>query len=252
MNPLPPIIHESWHEYLQSLFDDPKMQMLKDNISKKMFYPPSELVFRVFKMPIDAIKVVIIGQDPYPQVGQAIGLAFAVNATTSTPKTLQVVLGEVLENTKGKPRDMNINEPRWRTLQHWVDQGVFLLNAALTVEANNSGSHANFWIWFTRLVVDVISHHHNTVWLLWGSKAQSFESYIYNKNVVGNIKIIKETDSSTIATIDIGKLDSNFVLKAPHPVAETYNDTNPKFTGCNHFNICNKILKLKGQTEINW
>lgn len=249
MNQLPPTIHESWHEYLQPLFDDPKMQMIKDTIVKKPYYPSADLVFRVFRMPISEIKIVIIGQDPYPQTGQAIGLAFAVPENVGMPPTLNVIKNEIY-TSKAKSAikyENNIMvttiETPWRTLQHWVDQGVFLLNSALTVEAKNSGSHLGIWLWFTRQIVDIVSKHHTSIWMLWGAKAQSFESYIDKKAHYSTAQPQKYLDLP---------LNNNYILKAPHPVAETYNASNPKFTGCNHFNLCNEILQLQGKTQINW
>lgn len=242
MQNLPPVIHKSWHEYLEPLFEDLKMGMIKDICSKVTFYPKSHDVFRVFSMPIDNIKVVILAQDPYIHANQAIGYALAVPETTPVPPSLKVISGEIRRSeAKQDPKGR-------RNLHHWVSQGVFLLNTALTVEEGKSNSHSDYWIWFTRQVMDIISTHHNSIWMLWGAKAQGFESYIYNRVLY---KGFTENGYSNDG-VGIHAINGNFILKAPHPVAETYNETNPKFTGCNHFNLCNEILKLKGEKEINW
>lgn len=234
MSQLPPTIHESWHEYLQPLFDDVKMQMIKDTLVFP-YYPSPDLVFRVFRMPIDKIKVVILGQDPYPN-GEAIGVAFGVAKTTPVPASLRIILKEIIRS------EALMGEDSDRTLQAWIQQGVFLLNTALTVEARNSGSHVEIWRWWTRQIVAIISKVNPCVWLLWGSKAQMFKSYISNYYTQSHQIIIDSTN-----------IEANWVLECPHPAAESYNpDTPYKFTGCNHFNLCNEILKEKGLETIKW
>lgn len=237
MNPLPPIIHESWHKILQPLFDDPKMELLKEAISQAPFYPSPNEVFRVFSMPIDKIKVVILGQDPYPN-GEAIGLAFAIKEGTPTPASLKIIRKEVETSGTLLCLSQNTTGRTWSELQHWIDQGVFLLNTALTVQVGVSGSHMGYWQWFIRDVIKAISEKAKPMWMLWGSKAQAFKSYIDKHDTyrgrVDNISAL------------------NLVLEAPHPAAEKYSTTNKKFTGCNHFNICNEILTLKSEAPINW
>jgi len=253
MNQIPPQIHESWNKYLQPLFDNPKMQMIKETI-KGGYYPSVENVFRVFSMPIGDIKVVICGMDPYPN-GEGIGLAFAVNMGTKIPPSLKIIKEEVnrtesrmsffMRNTVDENFHINReNQDQWRTLQHWVDQGVFLLNTALTVEPKNSGSHIGYWLWFTRVVIETISIVAKPVWLLWGNKAQSFKSNIHNFiEFKGNIT--KDIIGDSVSN------QTNYILTAPHPAAEKYSNKD-KFTGSNHFNLCNEILKLKGEKLINW
>jgi uracil-DNA glycosylase len=247
MEQIPPIIHESWHPFLQELFDDEKMLMLKDDIlPRAKFYPQSKNIFRVFSMPFDQIKVVILGQDPYPQEGQANGLAFAVNPTSGMPKSLQIIKNEVFQNmgisTEGAAMDYATKHPDWRTLKHWHNQGVFLLNTALTVGANDAGSHLNYWNWFTREVIHKISNNNKCVWLLWGGKAHGFMDYI-NKKILLN----KEDKIPS----NIGNF--NVVLKTYHPAAEAYDPTRKeKFTGCNHFHLTNKILDQMGKKMIDW
>ena len=238
MSKIPQTIQESWHEHLQPLFDDPKMEMIKTICSKHPYYPSPELVFRVFRMPLDKIKVVILGQDPYPQPNQAIGLAFAVSKDCPIPASLRIIMEEVLISEFGKNTD--------RTLQNWVNQGVFLLNTALTVQSGQAGSHSDYWIWFTRKVVEIISKEAKPVWLLWGSKAKTFGSYISNA--------IYRKDDNSLESISSEINDKmNFVLEASHPAAQAYDKfTIYKFSGCNHFRLCNKILEFKNQTKINW
>lgn len=226
--PLPPTIHQSWHEHLQFLFDDPKMNMIKNQLLPNChFYPEKHQIFRVFEMPITVIRVVILGQDPYPN-GQATGLAFGARITdyNKLPPSLKIIQKEV-ENSNALQFFKKNEGISWQTLEHWHRQGVFLLNTALTVEHNNAGSHLGQWQWFTREVIKIISTVQPCIWMLWGTKAQGFKDYI---------------------TKGVG----NNVLFANHPAAEAYPNSEYKFTGCNHFILTNDILKTKNQSSIKW
>ena len=234
---LPSIIHESWHEYLQPLFEDKKMEIMnRDIIPRTPFCPNSEDVFKVFRMPMQEIKVVILGQDPYIN-GEATGLAFAVKGGYKITPSLQIIKGEV---SRSYP-DTKFQES-WQSLFHWEAQGVFLLNAALTVAFRDSGSHMGIWQWFTREVIKIIGLQVKPVWVLWGSKAKAFKDYIPNKVNIG-------TDTSTVTST---AHELNFILEGNHPAAEAYPDSKYKFSGCNHFKLCNSLLKIKGNTIINW
>lgn len=240
---IPMSVHSSWHEYLQPLFDDVKMMKLKYKILPSIdYYPARDSIFKVFSMPIDQIKVCIIGQDPYPN-GEAIGLSFAVPSTVKIPPSLQVVAREIeLSGLKTGFFDSDI--PEWRTLEHWTKQGVFLLNSALTVEAFKSSSHLNYWQWFTKEVIKIISRVAKPVWMLWGVKAQGFSHFIEGGEIMK-----KDVDIE----LNMGSLN-NLILTASHPAAEFYKDSRSKatFKGCNHFQMCNKILEMKKEKIINW
>lgn len=249
---IPKIIHESWHEYLQPLFDEPKMGMIIETINAAPFHPKKADVFRVFSMPIDQIKVVILGQDPYPN-GEATGLAFGVRPDKNTPTSLKIIKNEVMNTLYDKNHDTmfsTVSYPslvEWKTLEHWHNQGVFLLNTALTVKDKSASSHLMIWQWFTRRVVDIISEKQPSVWLLWGVKAQGYKSYINELITIKN-----NSDDAGMFTQAL-EVSTNYVLEAPHPAAEAYDpDRTPRFTGCDHFSLCNKILKIKGQEPIKW
>jgi len=176
-----------------------------------------------------------VGQDPYPN-GEATGLAFGVRTSSPMPASLKIINKE-LRRTGFQPDTLY-----WRTLEHWEKQGVFLLNLSLTVEAKRAGSHMGFWYWFAREVIQVISIQQKPVWMLWGAKAQSFKDHIQKPKVIY---------ASQWEADDLAK--SNVVLEAPHPAAELYSDQKTKqFSGCDHFNLCNQILEIKGQQIINW
>ena len=178
MEKIPDIIHPSWHTYLQPLFDDKKMILIKNHILPKCkFYPEIDQIFRVFSMPIEEIKVVIIGQEPYVN-GTSTGYSFAVNARTPIPKSLKTIQTEIINSLVERDPDVSIESPEWKTLEHWVKQGVFMYNTALTVEVGNPTSHIGQWQWFTREVIKVISKEIRPVWLLWGSKAKSFKDLL--------------------------------------------------------------------------
>lgn len=238
MEKIPDIIHESWHKYLQPLFDDDKMKMIRDEIlAHCYFYPAPSNIFRVFSMPMEDIKVVILGQDPYPN-GEANGLAFAVEEETPIPKSLSIIFKEVIK-AETPTEFVEVLKTKDRTLMNWFNQGVFLLNTALTVEEKNASSHLGIWQWFTREVVKIISEHQPCVWLLWGAKAQSYKEYIVNRGYR------HDADNDP---------NGNFILEAPHPAAELYPGGTKKttFTGCNHFILCNEILELQNKQKINF
>lgn len=238
---IPAPIHKSWHSHLQPLFDDKKMQMLKDEvIPKSRFFPEPHNIFRVFSMPLEDIKVVVLGQDPYPN-GEAVGLAFAVNLHCNMPTSLKHIQREVKVDYPEKNFAAN-----WRTLQHWHEQGVFLLNTALTVEAKNAGSHLGQWQWFTREVIKIISTNNPCMWLLWGAKAKAFKDYIHSNRIIKEGTIVPEN------MIKYTTSDTNFILEADHPAAESYNGGKSSFQNCHHFKFCNEILQIKGTKSINW
>jgi len=212
MNPLSKI-HSSWIPIMEILNRDEDLIQLNTQILPNCtFYPQAENIFNVFSMPVDDIKVVILGQDPYPKKGQAIGYAFAVDAQCSIPQSLNIIIKEIDDN------NLKRADRRWRTLTHWTQQGVFLLNTALTVEEGKAGSHLKYWNNFTVEVIKYISNRNKVVWLLWGKKAQAYKEFIAENNVV---------------------------LEAPHPAAETYNGGTAGFFGCKHFSKVNDILEEK-------
>lgn len=177
---------------------------------------------------------------PYPN-GEAIGLAFAVNRHSKIPASLRVIKEEIEKSSNTPTGRDRINETYWKTLTHWTEQGIFLLNAALTVARKNAGSHLGIWQWFTREVIKIISKNNTCIWMLWGAKAQDFRDFILESHPILN------------TNYDWSNLDysKNFILQAPHPAAELYGGKQ-KFSGCNHFNLCNEILKIQNKQLINW
>lgn len=204
------VVHESWFPFFSVIEQKGILDEIK-KLDPNSFYPASGSVFNVFTMPINNIRVVILGQDPYPNEGQAIGYAFAISEFTKKPFSLKIIekeIGHSVENT----------------LLHWREQGVFLLNTALTVQKRNAGSHVKLWKSFTLNVIDYITTKRSCVWLLWGRNAQEFEG-----NIILNIP--------------------QHILKASHPAAEVYGK---KFIGCKHFEKTNEILIKQGEKPINW
>lgn len=180
---------------------------------------------------------------PYPN-GEANGLAFAVEEETPIPKSLSIIFKEVIK-AETPTEFVEVLKTKDRTLMNWFNQGVFLLNTALTVEEKNASSHLGIWQWFTREVIKIISQHHPCIWLLWGAKAQSYREYIHNRA------------DYTCTVIDEGTPllhTANYIMEAPHPAAELYPGGTKKttFTGCNHFILCNEILELQNKQKINF
>lgn len=241
---IPPVVDASWHPVINDLLNDRKLVHFKNNILPQTpFYPKGpENIFKVFSTPLQDIKIVILGQDPYPN-GATNGLAFAVNQGKPIPASLEVIRQELISE---KLSVSNYTSFNWRELTHWKDQGVFLLNTALTVEANNAGSHLQYWQFFTIKIIDYIAKCNPCIWMLWGGKARGYRSY-----AIGNVGMLvnKKSDFDK----EEYKYPINFILEAPHPAAEKYNKgKGEKFTGCNHFKLANEILAHRNQSIINW
>lgn len=216
-------IEESWKEALKDEFEKPYFATLCDFVRQEYkngtVYPPAGLIFNAFNLcPINKIKVVIIGQDPYHEPGQAHGLCFSVNDGIKYPPSLQNIYKEIAS-------EYNQPMPQSGNLTRWAEQGVLLLNATLTVREHLAGSHqGKGWETFTDNVIkEVNSRCENVVFLLWGSYAQKKEAYI---------------DKS-----------KHCILKAAHPSPlSAYRG----FFGCNHFILANNYLRKSGKEEIIW
>lgn len=185
-----------------------------------VIYPPQSDVFNALTYtPLDEVKVVILGQDPYHGPNQAHGLCFSVKAGVKTPPSLKNMYKELLTDIDG------FTEPNHGTLTSWAEQGVLLLNTVLTVEQGKAHSHAKWgWETFTDKIIDVVNEHcHNVVFLLWGSHAQKKGKHIDR--------------------------EKHLVLHAPN---QSLLSANRGFLGCKHFSQTNQYLIEKGKDPINW
>ena len=218
-----PDIHFTWLEVLSSEFNAPYMHRLRDFLVKeknksKVIYPPSKKTFSSLNLsPLDTIKVVIIGQDPYHGEGQANGLAFAVEQGIDIPPSLRNIYKEI-------ELDLGKVSPNHGDLTFLAKQGVLLLNSVLTVEKGNPSSHSGKgWEKFTNKIISILNTKDDLVFMLWGNYAQKKGSII-----------------------DIKK---HRVLRAPHPSPLS---ANRGFFGCKHFSKANEFLVLKGKSPIEW
>jgi uracil-DNA glycosylase len=218
-----PVIHPSWLAELKDEFTKPYFLELKQFLleEKKMHtvYPPGKLIFSAFNhTPFDKVEVVIIGQDPYHGPGQANGLCFSVSDGIPSPPSLVNIFKEIQS-------DLGFPIPVSGNLERWADQGVMLLNAMLTVRANEPASHhGKGWEIFTDTVIHHLSERkEGLVFLLWGKFAQAKEQLI--------------------------NTSKHHILKAAHPSPfSAYNG----FMGCKHFSKTNELLKAQGKPEIDW
>lgn len=216
-------MEESWKRELKGEFDKPYFKALTDFVRQeyatKQIFPPGGQIFAAFDAcPFDKTKVVILGQDPYHDVGQAHGLSFSVPDGVPAPPSLVNIQREISDDL-GKPMAQSGN------LERWAKQGVLLLNATLTVEAHRAGSHQNRgWEEFTdEAILRLAQDKEHLVFMLWGSYAQRKGAFI-----------------------DPAK---HLVLKAPHPSPlSAYRG----FFGCKHFSKANDYLISTGQTPIEW
>jgi len=217
-------IEESWKEILKEEFDKIYFQHIisflkAEKASGKIIYPPGSLIFNAFQQtPFQKVKVVILGQDPYHNKGQAHGLSFSVPNGIPPPPSLINIFKE-LKN------DLGIQIPLNGNLEKWASQGVLLLNASLTVRQNEPGSHSKIgWLQFTDQVIQKISKEkEGIIFLLWGKFAQEKQT------------LIDET--------------KHFVLKAAHP--SPFSAANG-FFGCKHFSKTNDLLMKQQKIPIDW
>jgi uracil-DNA glycosylase len=223
-------VDKSWHDLFADLFMDSRMKSINEQLTLAPFLPTKNHILRVFEMPLQDIKVVIIGQDQYPTKAQATGIAFAVPTHIDKPRSLISI-----EKAIGKDVESTLNT--------WTQQGVFLINRALTVELGKPGSHLEFWKWFTNKVFKYISIHNPCIWLLWGNKVKEILEFIEG-DVISKKNI-------TLKSTEYNLNSKNTILTSPHPVAEFYSTNGAGFYDCDHFIRVNEILS-KQKSKIVW
>lgn len=217
-------IEESWKQHLQEEFEKPYFQQLTEQVRREcvsgVCYPPGKLIFNAFDLcPFDNVKVVIIGQDPYHEPGQAHGLSFSVQEGVQFPPSLQNIFKEISDDL-GKPIPQNGD------LSRWARQGVLLLNATLTVRAHQANSHASLgWQTFTDAAIKALAtHRSHIVYMLWGGFARS-KAYMIDKK-------------------------QNLVLESVHPSPLSANRGG--WFGQHQFSRANEYLREQGQEPIAW
>ena len=217
-------IEASWKKELAGLFDKPYFSKITAHLKtekalKSTIYPKGSLIFNAFdQTPFDKVSVVILGQDPYHNPGQAMGLSFSVPDGVKPPPSLVNIYKEL-------NKDIGMPIPTTGNLTKWAQQGVLLLNAALTVRANEPASHSKIgWMEFTDEVIKIISNQKKeVVFILWGNFAQQ-------KQIL----------------IDATK---HKILKAAHPSPLSAHNG---FFGCKHFSSANQYLTEKNRNPIDW
>lgn len=217
-------IEHTWKEQLQGEFDKPYFAQLTETVRREYqqttCYPPGKLIFNAFNLcPFDQVKVVILGQDPYHEPGQAHGLSFSVQDGVMFPPSLQNIFKEI-QNDLGTPIPYSGN------LTRWAQQGVLLLNATLTVRAHQANSHAQLgWQTFTDAAIQALARgREHIVYLLWGGNARSKARFIDSQR--------------------------NLVLQSVHPSPLSANRGG--WFGNHHFSLANQYLAQWGKEPIVW
>ena len=216
-------IEQSWKEALAGEFEKPYFASLvsflrNEKAAGKVIYPPGSQIFRAFDLtPVQNVKVVILGQDPYHGPGQAHGLSFSVPSGVPAPPSLKNIFKEI-------ETDLGVRMSGHPNLESWARQGVLLLNAVLTVRAAEAASHSRIgWQEFTDAVIKYISDNcEGVVFMLWGNFARSKSGLIDHSR--------------------------HYVLEAAHPSPLARG----AFFGCRHFSKTNKILASNGHQQIDW
>ncbi len=216
-------IHESWKQRLSSEFEKAYFieltRFVRSEYASKTIFPSPADIFRAFELcPFEKVKGVILGQDPYHGVGQANGLCFSVHPGLALPPSLQNIFKEIQSDVGGSLRTQG-------SLEDWAKQGILLLNATLTVEAHQAGSHQKKgWEPFTDAVVSVLSREkEQLVFMLWGRYAQQKGAHI--------------------------DADRHLILKAAHPSPFSAYDG---FFGSKHFSQANAYFQAHGQEPVQW
>ena len=217
-------IEPSWKQHLQQEFEKPYFQQLTQRVRQEYTttacYPPGKFIFNAFNLcPFNQVKVVIIGQDPYHEPGQAHGLSFSVMDGIPFPPSLQNIFKEIHDDTGAAI-------PFSGNLTRWAEQGVLLLNATLTVRAHQANSHATLgWQTFTDAAIRALAEHReHLVYMLWGGYARS-KAYMINKQ-------------------------KNLVLESVHPSPLSANRGG--WFGQHQFSRCNGYLEQNGIAPIQW
>ena len=222
-------LEESWKRELSDQFSQPYWhnltQFVRSEYAQQVVYPPAPQIFRALdSCPFDAVRVVIVGQDPYHGPNQACGLAFAVEQGVAQPPSLKNIRTELLRDIYGITEKQDVDAAQSLDLHFWPAQGVLLLNSVLTVRAGQAASHAGKgWEQFTDAVLAKLNQKRTSiVYMLWGNYAQKKGALIDQKR--------------------------NLVLKSGHPspLSVRY------FSKNNHFSLCNAYLQLQGLPPIMW
>ena len=216
-------IEKSWKEALGAEFEKPYFAALVQKLHRQkqageVIFPPGGQIFKAFELcPLDKVKVVILGQDPYHGYGQAMGLSFSVPQGVEAPPSLKNIFKEI-------ESDLGIRMSGSPDLRPWAEQGVLLLNSVLTVRAGQPASHSRIgWQTFTDAVIKTISDRcEGVVFLLWGNYARS-KAVLVDKS-------------------------RHHVLEAPHPSPLARG----AFFGCRHFSATNEILAAEGKSPVDW
>ena len=221
---MPVQLEPSWLAQLDGEFQQPYMQNLKaflrsEKDAGKAIFPPGDEIFNAFnRTPLDKVKVVILGQDPYHGEGQAHGLCFSVPNGVKVPPSLRNIYKEI-------NAEFGYPIPAHGNLDAWAERGVLLLNSVLSVESGRAASHqGQGWETFTDRVIDTVNQQRQgVVFMLWGSYAQRKGAYIDTQR--------------------------HCVLKAPHPSPLS---AHRGFFGCGHFKACNDYLVERGEAPVDW
>jgi uracil-DNA glycosylase len=216
-------IEAGWKAALAAEFEQPYFEAIaaflrSEKAAGKVIYPPGSLIFNAFdSTPFDQVKVVILGQDPYHNPGEAMGLCFSVPRGVKVPPSLLNIYKEL-------KADVGVSAPGHGDLSAWTRQGVFLLNAMMTVERNRPQSHQNIgWQTFTDAVIRTLSERREgLVFMLWGNFARKKKALI--------------------------DAERHLILESAHPSPLAGN----AFSGCRHFSKANAYLESKGMAPVDW
>ena len=224
------MISTNWKQIIDPIIDkddnNSLIEFLDLEYSKKKIYPPKQDIFRAFNyFNFEELKVVVLGQDPYHQFGQAHGLSFSVNKGVKIPPSLKNIYKEIVNDLGLVANPLEFSHGN---LEHWAQQGILLLNTSLTVIESKPNSHSKMWRPITNLIIKhIVENSENVIFMLWGNNAKKIK------------KLFREE-----------LIDKHYFLEATHPSPLGANKGG--WFNCKHFSKCNEILEKLGKDKINW
>ena len=222
------MIHKDWEKFIQTYQATDKLERLLEVLRETPFVPSFDNIFKAFELGFNDINVVILGQDPYySPKGMATGRAFENGIKSRIPPSLRNIYKEL--NDEGY-QDCDISK--------WPEQGVMLLNTALTTEFGKAGAHFKYWEDFIQHTINTISIKCDApIFLLWGSKAQQYKIYMHKNTILNSVDNVILDGSIS------------YVFESPHPSPFS---ADRGFFGNKHFENCNRLLGRLGKNHIKW
>ena len=232
-------VDPSWGPILYKIKEEPLSTLFNKVLPNISYQPKVDNIFSALQMPVSSIKVVILGSGPYSSPMKSVGHAFLLSKYQKKSNTLLRIEEEIL-----KSDPLNVNDSKEVDMYSWIDQGVLLLDTALTVETCEPGSHRVYWRDFIQHLISFISYQKPCMWLFWGNYVREFLPYVGSHRIEMN-----QYDMETINEVPLNTT-WNYIFTSDYPLMEPYEKSS--FYNNNHFYFVNKMLAWQGKKTIIW